>query len=69
MVANRPSAPPQTPLQLSQHQLRNKLGIVMGTIDIVRQTETLSKDGDEDIARIKRACQDMLALIDGLPIA
>ncbi|WP_294395454.1 hypothetical protein [uncultured Sphingomonas sp.] len=62
----QPDAPSssQTKLHEAQHRLRNKLGIVMGSIDIVRLTETLSPESDEDMARARRACADMLTTID-----
>jgi hypothetical protein len=50
-----------------EHHLRNKIGIVMGTVEILWRSETLSEEGEADLARIKRACTEMLALIAAPP--
>ena len=60
-------APPT--LAAVQHHLRNKLGIVRGTIDILNHCERLSENGIDDLARARRACDEMLLLIDNLAVS
>jgi signal transduction histidine kinase len=62
----RHEPPRRTALQTAQHQLRNKLSVVMGSIDIVDLAEPLSPDGKRDVARAKQACAEIGALVDRL---
>lgn len=66
MPSQKKSTATQTPIQASQHQLRNKISIIRGTVEILRITENLSPEGVDDVERMRRACDDMLNLVDHL---
>ena len=48
------------------HELRTPLAIILGTVEVMEQDETLSAKQRERIARIKRAVQDMIELTNAL---
>lgn len=48
------------------HELRTPLAIMLGTVEVLEQDETLSAKQKERIARIRRAAQDMIDLTSAL---
>lgn len=48
------------------HELRTPLAIMLGTVEVLEQDETLSEKQRERIARIRRAAQDMIELTSAL---
>jgi signal transduction histidine kinase len=48
------------------HELRTPLAIMLGTVEVLEQDETLSQKQRERIARIRRAAQDMIELTSAL---
>ncbi|MFD1788122.1 hypothetical protein ACFSC3_11115 [Sphingomonas floccifaciens] len=47
-----------------QHALRNKLGIISGSIDLILATESLSPVVQEDLRRMRRACSDLVYMAE-----
>ncbi len=48
------------------HELRTPLAIILGSVEVMEQDETLSARQQERIARMKRAVQDMIELTNAL---
>jgi signal transduction histidine kinase len=48
------------------HELRTPLAIMLGTVEVLEQDETLSTKQRERLARIRRAAQDMIDLTTAL---
>lgn len=48
------------------HELRTPLAIMLGTVEVLEQDETLSEKQKERVARIRRAAQDMIELTSAL---
>jgi signal transduction histidine kinase len=48
------------------HELRTPLAIMLGTVEVLEQDETLSSKQKERLARIRRAAQDMIDLTAAL---
>ncbi|MBU1424491.1 MAG: HAMP domain-containing histidine kinase [Gammaproteobacteria bacterium] len=48
------------------HELRTPLAIVLGTVEVLEQDDTLSEKQQERLARIRRAAQDMIDLTAAL---
>lgn len=48
------------------HELRTPLAIMLGTVEVLEQDETLTTKQRERIARIRRAAQDMIELTSAL---
>ena len=48
------------------HELRTPLAIMLGTVEVLEQDETLTAKQRERIARIRRAAQDMIELTSAL---
>jgi len=48
------------------HELRTPLAIMLGTVEVLEQDETLSEKQKERLARIRRAAQDMIDLTGAL---
>ena len=59
--------PPQ--IAALQHELRNALSIILGSIEILRMNEPLSPNGTEDLDRMRRAGDRALAVVDALSTA
>jgi signal transduction histidine kinase len=51
-------------IQTIHHQFRTKIGIVTGSIDILQHSEKLSSEGQADLSRMKRACEEMLSMLE-----
>ncbi|MET0240251.1 MAG: hypothetical protein ABW184_10185 [Sphingobium sp.] len=46
------------------HLIRNKVGIIVGCVDLLGLTEdSLSTEGAADLARMRRAAQDILEAV------
>jgi signal transduction histidine kinase len=48
------------------HELRTPLAIMLGTVEVLEQDETLSAKQKERVSRIRRAAQDMIDLTSAL---
>jgi signal transduction histidine kinase len=48
------------------HELRTPLAIMLGTVEVLEQDETLTEKQKERVARIRRAAQDMIELTSAL---
>lgn len=68
-MISRPTSKSMNRSQLhdDQHTLRNKMAIIMGSVDIILfHAETFSAEVVEDLHRIRRSAQDALEAVNAL---